>query len=173
MGISSLKIEFGHMWSEKKQNTFPDTYTSIAKPIPSVVFPGFINRWRELNNRQKLLPLPCAWLEEILWSNSYYDGSLPWLRCACSARSEKPKEAKRCPLWTPGTKTCQHCIAAGVFPCTGISSRAGNFQRHFPQFESTQTLSPDSFLQIDLTKFGNQSDNIRFLIAGERYNEWL
>ena len=100
----------------KKQNTFPDTYTSIAKPVPSVVFPGFINRWRELNNRQKLLPLPCSWLEEILWSNSYYDGSLPWLRCACSARSEKPKEAKRCPLWTPGSKTCQHGIVAGVFP---------------------------------------------------------
>jgi hypothetical protein len=30
---------------------------------------------------------------------------------------------------------------------------------------------PIPSLQIDLTKFGNQSDNIRSLIAGERYNE--
>ena len=72
--------------------------------------------WRKLNKRKNLLPLPCAWLEDILWSNSFYDGSLPWFRCACSARSEKPKEAKRCPLWTPGSKIYQHGILAGVLP---------------------------------------------------------
>jgi len=70
-----------------------------------------------MNDRKNLLPLPCAWLEDILWSNSFYDGSLPWFRCACSACSEKPKEAKRCPLWIPGSKTypTRHCGGGSPF----------------------------------------------------------
>jgi len=42
-------------------------------------------------------------------------GSLRWFLCACSAGSEKPDETKRYPLWTQGSKTCQHGILVGVF----------------------------------------------------------
>ena len=41
-------------------------------------------------------------------------GNFLWFLCACSAGSEKPNEAKRYPLWTPGSKNCQHGILVGV-----------------------------------------------------------
>ena len=62
----------------------------------------------------KFLPLPCPWLEVILWPNILATGSLPWFRCACSACAEKPEEITRCPLWTLGSKTWQHGIMVGV-----------------------------------------------------------
>ena len=65
--------------------------------------------WFEL----KLLPLPCPWLEVILWPNILATGSFHWFRCACSAFAEKPEEIKRRPLWTLGSKTWQHGIVWG------------------------------------------------------------
>jgi hypothetical protein len=48
----------------------------------------------------------------------FYTGSLPWLWCACSEISEKPKEATRRPLLNLGSKTCQHDTMVGVFHST-------------------------------------------------------
>ena len=59
-------------------------------------------------------PLPCLWLEDVLWPNISFQGSFLWFWCACSVYAEKPKEIKRHPPIYLGSKTSQHGIVAGV-----------------------------------------------------------
>ena len=97
-------------------------------------------------------PLPCLWLEDVLWPNISFKGSLLWFWCACSACPEKPKKIIGHPPIFYGSKTSQHGIVAGVLFNSNIKKNR------------LQKISSTWYSKLFISRF---TETLKYNVAGK------